>query len=143
MSAARGRSSARAARSGAERRRWCAHLTAHQRDRCACRRFGSLGVLSLASTCKMYATGLAREARRARALTMQADWHWVRYLFKYMAKSSRLTWLNHSCSYDAGGKLWEHIVEYQSRGAAHAYRVPWYGPASTRAYRERSRALWE
>ena len=91
----------------------------------------------------MYATGLAREARRARALTMQADWHWVRYLFKYMAKSSRLTWLNHSCSYDAGGKLWEHIVEYQSRGAAHAYRVPWYGPASTRAYRERSRALWE
>ena len=120
MSAARGRSSARAARSGAERRRWCAHLTAHQRDRCACRRFGSLGVLSLASTCKMYATGLAREARRARALTMQADWHWVRYLFKYMAKSSRLTWLNHSCSYDAGGKLWEHMVEYQSRGAAHA-----------------------
>ena len=34
---------------------------------CAYRRFGSLGVLSLASTCKQYATGLAREARRVRA----------------------------------------------------------------------------
>ena len=65
--AARGLGDARsgAVRRGAERRR-----AVHTPDpcvRCAYRRFGSLGVLSLASTCKQYATGLAREARRVRA----------------------------------------------------------------------------
>ena len=34
------------------------------------RRFGSLSVLVLASTCKEYAAGLAREVRRATALAL-------------------------------------------------------------------------
>ena len=38
--------------------------------RIAWRRFGSLCVLALASTCKEYAAGLAREVRRATALAL-------------------------------------------------------------------------
>ena len=66
-------------------------------------------MLALASTCKQYATGLAREARRAMVLALppRAHTHIISFQVSFPAECAHYV-------------LKEH-TEYQCRGALHAH----------------------
>ena len=82
-------------------------------------------MLALASTSKQYATGLAREARRAMVLALppRAHTHIINFQVSFPAECAHYV-LKYDERSTCSRTLYEH-VEYQCRGALHAH-IPWH-----------------